>query len=187
MIGRPYILAVFLVLSMMDVAFADDKQDNDVPEKQESAAAKQKSGKQSKAEKVEKSELDGVTLVDLAKKPEYKATWASIFKGEYSPPKWVDELDALSAPVVEITDNEGKTYIVGSMCKSGDCISDRLVAAFSSDRKKAWGLGITLPAGLGKEGTAHPKQYATLRWYNKPEQNVRKVIMGYVEKDPGWK
>ena len=126
--------------------------------------------------------VNSESLLDLTSK--YKPAWHSMFKGEWSVPAWIQGLDANSAPTVELT-VDGKTFTVGSMCKSGDCASDRLVAAFNSEHKKAWGLEITLPPL--PEASKHPKKYANLKWYGNPDLYMRKVLMTYVEKDPSWK
>ncbi|MBX9685955.1 MAG: inhibitor of vertebrate lysozyme family protein [Candidatus Obscuribacterales bacterium] len=167
---RPLILSLLLSLACASSSFAGDKE---------------KSEKAEKAPAV--SSTESMKLLDLVQTKDYKAVWASIFKGEYSPPLWVLHYDAESTGMTEVTAADGKTFSIGSMCKASDCANDRLLVAFSADHKKGWALEITVPTGLGADGVAHPKKYASLRWYNQPDPATKKVIMSYLEKDPGWK
>ncbi len=147
-----------------------------------------KSAKKEESESSESADSSGSaeTLLDLAHKHGYKSAWASMFKGEFSIPAWLQNLDANATPVNEYT-VDGKKYLIGSMCKATDCLNDRLIAAFSADHKKCWGLEITVPTGLGKDAIRHPKKYASLQFYGQPDNHMRKVLMGHLEKDPSWK
>ncbi len=151
--------------------------------------AAEKASKESKADsKPKEAEAPPTeTLVDLATKHGYSAAWANMFKGEWSIAAWIQNLEANSAPVIETQGVDGHSYILGSMCKSNDCANDRLIAIFNADHKRAWGVQITIPAGVGKDGERHPKKYANLKYYGNPDVNMKKVIAGFLEKDPTWK
>lgn len=125
-------------------------------------------------------------MLDLIQQHGYKAAWNSMFMGEFSLPKWIQSLEAVSGPAVEVT-VDGKSYIVGQIAKETDPRNDRIIGAFSSDHKKCWGLGITVPHGLGQDGIAHPKKYAALQWYGNPKAPEKKALMGFLESDPSWK
>ena len=179
---RPLFLTMLLVLSCMGAAFADDKEDKSEKKDKEPAV-----NATAASPPAQTPAAPSPNLVELVQRKDYRAVWGTMFKSEYSPPEWVSKLDAHSTSLSEATAADGKTYWIGSMCNINDCASDRFMVAFSGDRKKAWGLGISIPAGLGKEGIAHPKKYAALRWYAQPDQTIRKVLMTHLEKDPNWK
>lgn len=172
-----------------------EKQEQERAEKAErekaDREAKVQADKQAKADKKAKAEekenaFTPMPLADFVKQPDMKASWGTVFKSELSIPAWIQSMDVDSGPTSQITGADGVNYIVGAMSKANDPY-DRLVALFTADRKKQWALGVTIPVGLGKDGLLHPKKYATLRWYGKPDSNVRKVIMDYLDKDPSWK
>lgn len=153
----------------------------------EKASEKEEKAKKEKPEPAAAAPAAPETLIDLSNKHGYKTAWASMFKGEWSIPNWIQRVEANSAPVIETTGVDGQTYVLGSMCKSSDCANDRLIAIFSKDHKQAWSIEITVPAGLGKDGERHPKKYASLHFYGNPDVNMKKVLMGFLEKDPTWK
>jgi flagellar motor protein MotB len=172
-----------------------EKQEQDRAEKavREKAdrEAKAQADKQAKADKKAKADekenaFTPMPLADFVKQPDMKASWGTVFKSELSIPAWIQSMDVDSGPTSQITGADGVNYIVGAMSKANDPY-DRLVALFTADRKKEWALGVTIPVALGKDGLLHPKKYASLRWYGRPDTNVRKVFMDYLDKDPSWK
>lgn len=153
--------------------------------------AKAQADKQAKADKKAKADekenaFTPMPLADFVKQPDMKASWGTVFKSELSIPAWIQSMDVDSGPTSQITGADGVNYIVGAMSKANDPY-DRLIALFTADRKKEWALGVTIPVALGKDGLLHPKKYASLRWYGRPDTNVRKVFMDYLDKDPSWK
>jgi hypothetical protein len=109
-----------------------------------------------------------------------------MFKGEYSPPAWICDLDAQSPPMQEVK-IDGKDFIFGTMCKVNECGNDKVICLFTADHKKCWSLEITVPYGLGADGAQHPKRYASLRYYGAPDVPTKKYLMFQLSKDPSWK
>ncbi len=130
---------------------------------------------------------EGPTIIDLVKTNDYRAAWAFIFKGEYSPSRWVETLDATATPLTEVTNN-GKTYLVGIMCNISNPKGNKFVVSFTADKKKGWGVELTVPAGIGRDAVLHPKKYATIRYFNNPDIAMKKLLMDYLaNKEPAWK
>lgn len=172
-----------------------EKQERDRAEKSDKEKAdreqKAQADKQAKADKKAKDDekanaFTPMPLLDYIKTPDMKASWGTILKSELSIPAWIQSLDADSGPISQIPGPDGSNYVIGAMNKAGDPY-DRMIALFSSDHKKQWGLGVTIPIAIGKEGLMHPKKYASLRWYGRPDLTIRKVFTDYLDKDPSWK
>lgn len=154
-------------------------------EQKKNAAKQEKEDKKSKADAKE-HEFTSVPLTEFIKRPDMKATWGSLFKSEYVVATWIQGLDADSQPITQLAGSDGVNYIFGQMNKTNE-YNERLLVLITEDHKKAWGLGVVVPLGLSKEAYAHPKKYGNLRWYGKPDANIRKVLMEQLEKDPKWK
>lgn len=54
-------------------------------------------------------------------------------------PEWVSKAAAVSTPMGNITFN-GKSYLVGHLCKPHDCADNQLEIMVSHDGAQAWGL-----------------------------------------------
>ncbi|CCD30234.1 conserved hypothetical protein [Candidatus Glomeribacter gigasporarum BEG34] len=71
------------------------------------------------------------------------------------------------------------------MCKPHDCGNHRFYGVFSEDKKRAWGLLVTVKDT--DNAILHPSQYATDRWLGKPDQPIKAHLMGQLKADPNWK
>lgn len=118
------------------------------------------------------------TLIDLLqnKKLGYQIAWSDLFLGEHYCPQWIEKLDAVSKPS-EMTSINGKDYVFASMCKTSDNARDRILALFSSDRKKCWAVGSTIPPGLAPEF-----KFATLRYFGNPDPVIKNYLASRLEK-----
>src|SRR5260363_155491 len=65
------------------------------------------------------------------------------------------------------------------MCKPHDCGNHRFYGVFSEDKKRAWGLLVTVKDT--DNAILHPSQYATDRWLGKPDQPIKAHLMGQLK------
>src|SRR5260363_392998 len=71
------------------------------------------------------------------------------------------------------------------MCKPHDCGNHRFYGVFSEDKKRAWGLLVTVKDT--DNAILHPSQYATDRWLGKPDQPIKAHLMGQLKADQNGK
>ncbi|MFE8874544.1 Ivy family c-type lysozyme inhibitor [Acetobacter persici] len=75
------------------------------------------------------------TSADLANTAHYRHAYQSMT----TLPEWVTRAAATSSPAETLKQN-GKTYLVGHLCKPHDCADNQLDVVFSDKDKATWGL-----------------------------------------------
>jgi hypothetical protein len=80
---------------------------------------------------------------------------------------------------------DGDGYLVGPLCEKQDtCLSNRLIVAFSLDKKDAYAMWVQVPAGLPADKS--PTRHADYRFLGKPDEGMQKLLMETLKKDPNW-
>jgi hypothetical protein len=79
-------------------------------------------------------------LFEQLEKPDYKATYLTLFAGTASTPAWVKE-GGTASPGRVVTIG-GAEYELYSHCKPHDCGDNMMYVLFSRDRKQAWALAM---------------------------------------------
>jgi tetratricopeptide (TPR) repeat protein len=111
---------------------------------------------------------------------EYKTAWAIMFKGEWSIPGWIVNLEGTGQPAAETT-IDGEKYIAGVMRNPADTTGWFLVVLYTPDHKKCWALEATIPPGLRE--TPNPEKFAALRYYGNPSDAVKKALKTEMDKE----
>ncbi|MCX2561806.1 Ivy family c-type lysozyme inhibitor [Acetobacter farinalis] len=75
------------------------------------------------------------TTSDLAKTVKYRPAYHAMTQL----PEWVTKAAAVSVPTKTLT-QDGRTYLIGHLCKPHDCADHQLDVVFSADGKTTWGL-----------------------------------------------
>lgn len=75
------------------------------------------------------------TAADMANSAKYHHAYQSMTQL----PEWVVKAAGTSVPTETLKQN-GKTYVVGHLCKPHDCADHQLDVVFTEDGKAAWGL-----------------------------------------------
>lgn len=125
-----------------------------------------------------------LTTAELVQQPQYKSSWQKMIKGQKNLPAWARKGAGTSAPP-EWAEWDGKKYQVGNICKPHDCASHFLLVAFSEDKKRAWGVRISVEDK--PEALETPSQFATYQWLGQPDERMKNLLMAQLEKDPNWK
>ncbi|KAA0988361.1 hypothetical protein FQ192_14985 [Pseudomonas sp. ANT_J12] len=129
---------------------------------------------------------DGQARVNelLSSDPQYRETWTKVVKKEERLPEWVMNLTGTSDQMNAVTE-DGDGYLVGPLCEKQDtCLSNRLIVAFSLDKKDAYAMWIQVPAGLPADKS--PTRHADYRFLGKPDEGMQKLLMETLKKDPNW-
>src|SRR5260364_403914 len=114
----------------------------------------------------------------------YRTAWQNLFKGEKQVPVWVRQARGTSSPYVRVR-IAGKHYISGEMCKPHDCGNHRFYGVFSEDKKRAWGLLVTVKDT--DNAMVHPNQVLTDRLLCKPDHPSKAQLIGRLRMYPNWK
>ena len=119
----------------------------------------------------------------LASHPDYQQAWRDVLEDESRLPEWVINLSGVAPPMLAVADG-GDKYLVGQICEAHNCFSQRLYAAFTWDKDKAYALLVQVPAGLPLDRA--PSEHASLRWLGKPDEAVKKLLTEQLQADPNW-
>lgn len=129
---------------------------------------------------------DGQTRANelLSADPQYRETWQDVVKKEERLPEWVMNLSG-NAEQMNAVEEDGEKYLVGPLCESqATCLNNRLIVAFSFDKKDAYAMLVEVPAGLPADKS--PTRHATYRFLGKPDQGMQELLMEQLKKDPNW-
>ena len=129
---------------------------------------------------------DGQTRANelLNADPQYRETWQDVVKKEERLPEWVMNLSGAAEQMNAVTEDKDP-YLVGPLCESqATCNSQRLILAFSMDKKDAYAMLVDVPAGLPADKS--PTRHATYRFLGKPDQGMQNLLMETLKKDPNW-
>ncbi|MDR9751225.1 inhibitor of vertebrate lysozyme family protein [Pseudomonas sp. SZMC_28357] len=129
---------------------------------------------------------DGQTRANelLNADPQYRETWQDVVKKEERLPEWVMNLSGAAEQMNAVTEDKNQ-YLVGPLCESeATCKSQRLILAFSLDKKDAYAMLVDVPAGLPADKS--PTRHATYRFLGKPDQGMQNLLMETLKKDPNW-
>ncbi|MGF6111345.1 inhibitor of vertebrate lysozyme family protein [Pseudomonas frederiksbergensis] len=120
----------------------------------------------------------------LSSDPQYRETWTKVVKKEERLPEWVMNLSGTSEQMNAVTE-DGDKYLVGQLCETHDtCLNNRLILAFSLDKKDAYAMWVQVPAGLPADKS--PTRHADYRFLGKPDEGMQNLLMETLKKDPKW-
>ena len=120
----------------------------------------------------------------LAADPQYRETWQGVVKKEERLPEWVMNLSG-TAEQMNAVEEDGDKYLVGPLCETVDtCRNNRLIVAFSYDKKHAYAMLVQVPAGLPADKS--PTRHADYRFLGKPNEGMQKLLIEQLKKDPNW-
>ncbi|MGF6205628.1 hypothetical protein HKK52_20265 [Pseudomonas sp. ADAK2] len=120
----------------------------------------------------------------LSSDPQYRETWTKVVKKEERLPEWVMNLSGTSEQMNAVTE-DGDKYLVGQLCEAQDtCLNNRLILAFSLDKKDAYAMWVQVPAGLPADKS--PTRHADYRFLGKPDEGMQNLLMETLKKDPKW-
>lgn len=116
--------------------------------------------------------------------PQYHETWQGVVKKEERLPEWVMNLSG-DAEQMNAVEENGDKYVVGPLCETRQtCLNNRLIVAFSFDKKDAYAMLVEVPAGLPADKS--PTRHADYRFLGKPDEGMQKLLMEQLKKDPNW-
>jgi hypothetical protein len=107
----------------------------------------------------------GPYLFDLLKRPQFRASFDGLFKGEQNVDAWVLEFQRTGNGVADVSRSypiEGRTYIGSSVCKPHDCGANQLHVLFTEDGAGATAVLVS-PRGR--------------RWFGNPTDAQRAVLL----------
>ncbi|OLF51343.1 inhibitor of vertebrate lysozyme family protein [Pseudomonas chlororaphis] len=129
---------------------------------------------------------DGQARVNqlLNSDPQYRETWQHVVKQEERLPEWVMNLSGDAQQMNAVTE-DGDQYLVGPLCETRDtCLNQRLIVAFSFDKKDAYAMLVEVPAGLPADKS--PTRHAEYRFLGKPDAGMQGLLKEQLKKDPNW-
>ncbi|AKA27427.1 inhibitor of vertebrate lysozyme family protein [Pseudomonas chlororaphis] len=129
---------------------------------------------------------DGQTRANelLNTDPQYRKTWQEVVEKEERLPEWVMNLSG-DAEQMNAVAEDGEQYLVGPLCETRDtCRSQRLIVAFSFDKKDAYAMLVEVPAGLPADKS--PTRHAEYRFLGKPDPGMQGLLKEQLKKDPNW-
>lgn len=129
---------------------------------------------------------DGQTRVNelLNSDPQYRETWQDVVEKEERLPEWVMNLSG-DAQQMNALEEDGDKYLVGPLCETRDtCRNQRLIVAFSFDKKHAYAMLVEVPAGLPADKS--PTRHAEYRFLGKPDAGMQGLLREQLKKDPNW-
>lgn len=129
---------------------------------------------------------DGQTRANelLNTDPQYRKTWQEVVEKEERLPEWVMNLSGDAEQMNAVTE-DGEQYLVGPLCETRDtCRSQRLIVAFSFDKKDAYAMLVEVPAGLPADKS--PTRHAEYRFLGKPDPGMQGLLKEQLKKDPNW-
>lgn len=119
-----------------------------------------------------KAELSVETFADLVARKDYRHAWRQMFKEHPQVPSWIARADGVSAPYSRVR-IDGREYIVGSLCKPHDCMSNRFYGALASDKQHAWGVLVTAVENADASG-----EMVKYRWFGEPPAAIQAYLKG---------
>ncbi|AJO75833.1 inhibitor of vertebrate lysozyme family protein [Pseudomonas sp. MRSN 12121] len=129
---------------------------------------------------------DGQTRANelLNTDPQYRKTWQEVIEKEERLPEWVMNLSG-DAEQMNAVAEDGEQYLVGPLCETREtCRSQRLIVAFSFDKKDAYAMLVEVPAGLPADKS--PTRHAEYRFLGKPDPGMQGLLKEQLKKDPNW-
>ncbi|MDB6142977.1 MAG: hypothetical protein JWP80_2021 [Pseudomonas sp.] len=130
---------------------------------------------------------DGQARVNelLSSSPEYRQTWAAVVKKEERLPDWVINLTGTSEQQMSAVTEKGDKYLVGPLCEPDkNCLNQRLIVAFSLDKKDAYAMLVEVPEGLPADKS--PTRHADYRFIGKPDDGMQQLLKEQLKRDPNW-
>ncbi|SDY54140.1 inhibitor of vertebrate lysozyme family protein [Pseudomonas sp. NFIX28] len=116
--------------------------------------------------------------------PQYRETWQEVVEKEERLSEWVMNLSG-DAQQMNAVEEDGEKYLVGPLCETADtCRNQRLIVAFSFDKKDAYAMLVEVPAGLPADKS--PTRHAQYRFLGKPDAGMQGLLMEQLKKDPNW-
>jgi Inhibitor of vertebrate lysozyme (Ivy) len=121
----------------------------------------------------------------LSSSPEYRQTWAAVVKKEERLPDWVINLTGTSEQQMSAVTEKGDKYLVGPLCETDkNCLNERLIVAFSFDKKDAYAMLVEVPEGLPADKS--PTRHADYRFIGKPDEGMQTLLKEQLKRDPNW-
>ena len=121
----------------------------------------------------------------LSADPQYRETWQGVVKKEERLPEWVMNLSGDAQQQMNAVTEDGDQYLVGPLCETAQsCQNQRLIVAFSFDKKHAYAMLVEVPAGLPADKS--PTRHASYRFLGKPDEGMRALLQEQLRKDPNW-
>jgi len=116
--------------------------------------------------------------------PQYRETWTKVVKKEERLPEWVMNLSGTSEQMNAVQE-DGDKYLVGPLCEAQQtCLNNRLIVAFSFDKKDGYAMWVQVPAGLPADKS--PTRHADYRFLGKPNPGMQNLLREQLKKDPNW-
>ncbi|MES2819216.1 MAG: inhibitor of vertebrate lysozyme family protein [Pseudomonadota bacterium] len=122
-------------------------------------------------------------LNELLSDEQYREAWQEVIEDESRLPEWVMNLSGEAQPMKALED-DGDKFLVGKLCEPQQCFNQRLYAAFTWDKQRAYGLMVEVPTGLPKDKA--PSGHATFRWLGEPDEAVKRLLQEQLKDDPNW-
>ncbi len=129
---------------------------------------------------------DGQARVNqlLAADPGYRTAWQNVVEKEERLPEWVINLSGEARPMLGV-EEQGEPYQVGTLCETqAGCLQQRLIVAFSFDKKHAYAMLVEVPAGLPADKS--PSRHAAYRFLGKPDTGMQALLREQLKKDASW-
>lgn len=129
---------------------------------------------------------DGQARVNqlLAADPAYRTTWQDVVEKEERLPEWVINLSGDALPMQGVQE-QGEPYLVGPLCETqAGCLQQRLIVAFSFDKKHAYAMLVEVPAGLPADKS--PSRHANYRFLGKPDNSMQALLREQLKRDANW-
>ncbi|MGC5701572.1 inhibitor of vertebrate lysozyme family protein [Pseudomonas sp. NFXW11] len=116
--------------------------------------------------------------------PQFRQTWQDVVQKEERLPEWVMNLSGDAQQMHAVTE-DGDQYLVGPLCETAQsCQQQRLILAFSFDKKHAYAMLVEVPAGLPADKS--PTRHANYRFLGKPDPGMQAMLQEQLRKDPNW-
>ncbi|QZI70626.1 inhibitor of vertebrate lysozyme family protein [Pseudomonas protegens] len=121
----------------------------------------------------------------LGSDPQFRDTWQRVVHKEERLPEWVMNLSGDAQQQMNAVTEDGDQYLVGPLCETAQsCQNQRLIVAFSFDKKHAYAMLVEVPAGLPADKS--PTRHASYRFLGKPDEGMRAMLQEQLRKDPNW-
>ena len=120
----------------------------------------------------------------LLSDPDYREAWQQVVKKEERLPEWVMNLSGYAEQMNAVTE-DGDPYLVGPLCENQQsCLNNRLIVAFSLDKKNAYARWVQVPTGLPSDKS--PTRHADKRFLGEPDAGMQALLNEQLKKDPNW-
>ncbi|AAY95511.2 hypothetical protein D3X12_05055 [Pseudomonas protegens] len=121
----------------------------------------------------------------LGSDPQFRETWQGVVHKEERLPEWVMNLSGDAPQQMNAMTEDGDQYLVGPLCETAQsCQNQRLIVAFSFDKKHAYAMLVDVPAGLPVDKS--PTRHANYRFLGKPDDGMQALLQEQLRKDPNW-